>query len=294
MTSHEKLSYLYHLLFEFATQKGLLGIDPQDGTPVLDVLIGSLERNLGDAALVDCGEAGTRLRSAPLEAAVFHIQFVVNSSFFIVNFNAVVLARLGYPAEELQLMRFTDLLTTASQHEWQRLASVLVPSSPFYIVVELVLVSRDARLLPLVCSVSSLCFGSFILVTSISRVRSDEAVLEASAQHVVEARELVSARQLHAYILAHLAFPMPPLKQFALQFGISTTSLYTAYQQMYGCTPFQFYQEERLNQSYALIQHTSIQLKEIGFLCGFDNYVNFYKAFKKRFGFAPGQLGRGV
>ena len=239
MTPHEKLFSLYHLLFEFATQKGLHCIDP-GATPVLDVLIGTLENAMGGKAV---GEVGTQLRPAPMEGSVFHIQFVVNASFFIVNFNAVVVTRLGYPAKELHLMRFTDLLTTASQQEWHRLVSVFVTSPSFYLVVELVLVSRDARLVPLMCSISSLCFGSFMLVTSISCVRAEVAILEASTLNAVQARDLAFAGQLHAYILAHLAVPLPPLKHFALQFGISTTSLYTAYQQRYGCTPYQFYKK---------------------------------------------------
>lgn len=293
MTPQEKLSYIYYLLFEFATQKVLQCAVNQNGTPVLNDLINTLEMAVEEASPDNFTEVGLNLQSGPLEAAVFHFQFVINADFFIVNFNTVVVDRLGYNADELHLMRFVDFLTANSQQQWHQLTSMFVTAPPSFSVVELVFVSKDLKLLPLLCSVSSLRFGSFIFVTSISCLRADVTSLKLSNKNTAEERETGFSRVLHAYILDHLDVPLPPLKHFALQYGASTTSLYNAYHGLYGCTPYQSYQEARLNKSYALIQHTSIQLKEIGFLCGFENYLNFYKAFKKRFGFAPGQLERG-
>lgn len=36
----------------------------------------------------------------------------------------------------------------------------------------------------------------------------------------------------------------------------------------------------------------AIPLKEIAYLKGFNTYLNFYKAFKKKFKYAPNQIGQ--
>ena len=42
-----------------------------------------------------------------------------------------------------------------------------------------------------------------------------------------------------------------------------------------------------------MIQQTKIPLKEIAIMNGFNTYLNFYKAFKKRFKYAPSEVDRG-
>jgi transcriptional regulator GlxA family with amidase domain len=41
-----------------------------------------------------------------------------------------------------------------------------------------------------------------------------------------------------------------------------------------------------------MIEHTGIPLKNISVMNGFNNYPNFSKSFKKRFGFSPYELKR--
>lgn len=42
-----------------------------------------------------------------------------------------------------------------------------------------------------------------------------------------------------------------------------------------------------------MIQQTKIPLKGIAIMNGFNTYLNFYKAFKKRFKYAPSDVERG-
>jgi transcriptional regulator GlxA family with amidase domain len=41
-----------------------------------------------------------------------------------------------------------------------------------------------------------------------------------------------------------------------------------------------------------MIEHTTIPLKNISVMNGFNNYSNFSKSFKKRFGFSPYEMKR--
>ena len=55
---------------------------------------------------------------------------------------------------------------------------------------------------------------------------------------------------------------------------------------------YQFYNEERLKRACFMIEHTQIPLKNISIMNGFNNYPNFSKSFKKRFGFSPYEVKR--
>jgi transcriptional regulator GlxA family with amidase domain len=43
-----------------------------------------------------------------------------------------------------------------------------------------------------------------------------------------------------------------------------------------------------------LIEQTNIPLKQIAYMNGFNNYPNFSKAFKKKYGHSPNDLKRGT
>jgi len=47
-----------------------------------------------------------------------------------------------------------------------------------------------------------------------------------------------------------------------------------------------------LKKAYLLILQTDLPLKEVAFQCGFLAYLNFYKAFRKKYGFSPSEVAR--
>ena len=55
---------------------------------------------------------------------------------------------------------------------------------------------------------------------------------------------------------------------------------------------YKFYTDERLKRATYLIQKTEIPIKEIAFICGFNDYNNFSKAFKKKYNYPPSALKR--
>lgn len=104
--------------------------------------------------------------------------------------------------------------------------------------------------------------------------------------------EAAIIKQVHEYILNHLDEPLISIKQLSVHFKINEFKLKTGFREQYNTSIYQFYNDERLLRAKKLIETTGISLKKIAFICGFNSYLNFYKAFKKKFGCAPGEITR--
>lgn len=92
------------------------------------------------------------------------------------------------------------------------------------------------------------------------------------------------------YLLTHLDQPFPKVSTLAMHFGVSHQVLQRGFRMVYSCSMYQFYQESRLQKAYVLVVQGQLPLKLIAYQCGFEMYLNFYKAFKKRFGLSPRAL----
>jgi transcriptional regulator GlxA family with amidase domain len=75
-------------------------------------------------------------------------------------------------------------------------------------------------------------------------------------------------------------------------FAIEEHILKNGFRTFFKTSVYNFYQEERLKRANLMIRQTAVSLKEIAYLNGFKGYLNFYKAFKKRFGYKPSDLSR--
>lgn len=94
------------------------------------------------------------------------------------------------------------------------------------------------------------------------------------------------------YIHNHLEEPLPTTKELAKMFGSNEFTLKDTFRNVVKTSIYQFYNEERLKKAHFLIKETIIPLKEIAIICGFNDYPNFYKAFKKRYNYPPSEVKR--
>lgn len=99
-------------------------------------------------------------------------------------------------------------------------------------------------------------------------------------------------QSVYEYILEHLDEPLPTTKELSKMFGTNEFKLKDSFRHFFKTSIYKFYTEERLKKAYQLIQNTNIPLKEIAFTSGFNDYISFYKAFKKRFQYSPSELQR--
>lgn len=94
------------------------------------------------------------------------------------------------------------------------------------------------------------------------------------------------------YILNHLEETLPSTKELSQMFGTNEFTLKENFRNLLKTSIYQYYNDERLKKAYLLIQQTKIPLGNIAVLSGFNNYANFFKAFKKKYKVAPSDLKR--
>ena len=99
-------------------------------------------------------------------------------------------------------------------------------------------------------------------------------------------------QKVQEYIVNHLAEPLPSTKELSKMFGTNEFTLKESFREILKTSIYQYYNDERLQRSYFLIQQTALPLKEVAFVCGFNEYTNFYKAFKKKYKCNPNQVLR--
>lgn len=101
-------------------------------------------------------------------------------------------------------------------------------------------------------------------------------------------------QKVYEYIIEHLDEPLPSTKELSKMCGTNEFKLKDSFRHFFKTSIYQFYNDERLKKAHQLIQQTSIPLKEIAFISGFNDYTNFYKAFKKKYGYSPSDLNRNI
>jgi len=99
-------------------------------------------------------------------------------------------------------------------------------------------------------------------------------------------------QKVQDYILNHLEAPLPSTNELSEMFDTNEFTLKDSFRNLLKTSIYQYYNDERLKKAHILIQQTEIPLKQIAFLCGFNNYTNFFKAFKKKFSFSPSEVVR--
>ncbi|MGC4041880.1 MAG: AraC family transcriptional regulator [Flavobacterium sp.] len=99
-------------------------------------------------------------------------------------------------------------------------------------------------------------------------------------------------QKVQDYILNHLEEPLPSAKELSKIFGTNEFTLKEGFRNIAKTSIYQFYNDERLKKSHFLIESTLIPLKEVAYICGFNEYTNFYKAFKKKYNYSPSEINR--
>lgn len=72
--------------------------------------------------------------------------------------------------------------------------------------------------------------------------------------------------------------------------GMSKSSFYRSFSQEYGISPVQLILEERVKYAKSLLSEAELSIKEVGFMCGFNDPNYFSRAFRKLEGETPSQF----
>jgi DNA-binding response OmpR family regulator len=113
-----------------------------------------------------------------------------------------------------------------------------------------------------------------------------------SLQVTPDTRQLKSAeraRAIHQQLI-NTKGKLPTIEELATQYACSARTLNDEFAAEYGQPIYPCLTEYRFKQAHAIIQHTSTPLKTLAENFGYTHVNHFNAAFRKKFGYAPGQL----
>ncbi len=97
--------------------------------------------------------------------------------------------------------------------------------------------------------------------------------------------------QAREILLTRLENP-PTLTELSRIVGTNECTLKRGFKETFGCTVYNFVQENRLEKAYQLITGCGYNVSESAFAVGYSNLSHFSKVFKIKFGISPGKIAR--
>ncbi|MFV8271472.1 helix-turn-helix transcriptional regulator [Flavobacterium sp. GT2N3] len=290
--NQQRIKAIYQMLFEMATGNlsfRIIKTDQNDELDKLSEMLNNLARLMHDIIL-RLGYINPHYSYQNLVQTTF----ILNDKFTISNFNAHVPEALCCKSEELFHVDFGKFIAPKSFSIWNQKKMEASLDDNYHSTVQLIFITGNNKLLPSFCTISRLQYSDKIVISSITTILH-ELLPHASHSRKITAdkqSEAVVMQSIYDYILNHLEEPLPSLKKLAAMFDSEEHKLKIGFRKYFNTSVYNFYHLERLKKSHLLIQNTQISLKEIAFTCGFSAYLNFYKAFKKHYGYAPSDLNR--
>jgi AraC-like DNA-binding protein len=288
----QRIKMIYQMLFEMATGNFSFRIIITDQNDELDKLSEMLNKLAGEMhdLLLRSGYVNPHYSYQNLVQTTF----ILDNNFIISSFNAHVPGALYYESEELFQTDFGKFIAPQSFSIWNQKKMEASLDDNYHSTVQLIFIMANNKLLPSFCTISRLRYSDKIIVNSITTILQEllsdvNCVIKIATEKQSEA---VVMQSIYNYILNHLEEPLPTLKKLAAMFASEEHKLKIGFRKYFNTSVYNFYHLERLKKSHLLIQKTEIPLKEIAFICGFSAYLNFYKAFKKQYGYAPSDLNR--
>jgi len=287
----ERLKKIFQMLFEMATGNLTFRITDAGADELKNI---SVELNEIAEMLQQLLRESGCINPYYTYQNLIQLLFVLDQDFILIGFNATVPVALKHKTETMLNINFKTLLAPPSQEIWKTIKTEAAENDSYHSTVPLIFVTGDKRLMPTFCIVSRLLYSDSIIVSCVS-TQLDE-MIAVNAQHsygkIRKQTEVTAVQNLHDYILSHLDEPLPSLKQLSKMFFTEENVLNNGFRTTHQTTIYNFYHEQRLKRAHLMIQQTTVGLKQLAFMNGFQSYLNFYKAFKKRFGYSPSVLTR--
>jgi AraC-like DNA-binding protein len=226
--------------------------------------------------------------------------FILDTDFIIRSYNSAVPTVLGFPHEMLYNKPFSCILSKESLPIWDSIAASILYDANYNSTLQLIYITQEQLLVPCFCTISRLMHSTNILISSVTTVIEETIVAKALVSpedtHLLSGFNSYSdvqlIQQVYDYILNHLDSPLPSLKELSQIFGTNDNKLKQGFKLLFKTSIYQFYTNERLKRAHLLIQQTTIPLKRIATIMGFNTYPNFSRTFKKHFDYAPNAIER--
>lgn len=293
-SDHDRVRSIFQMLFEMATGNFTFRIRRSTHEDELDELANVLNM-VAVAMRESLFNSGNIIPHYTYQSLV-QTTFVLDNNFIIEGISANVSNLLGYRAEMLFNIPFKDVLSIQSIDLWQSIVDEAERDPAYHNTIQLIFVATNRQIIPSFCTVSRLLNSQNIFVSSVATILQNSlsdvfGIPSGTASRTSDSKLI---QDVHDYIISHLEEPLPTLKELSRLFSTNEFKIKDGFRQFFNTSVYQFYNEERLKKAHLLIQQSGESLKSIAFSCGYNDYTNFYKAFKKRFGYPPSDLHRNL
>lgn len=247
-----------------------------------------------------------------MEGSLFHLgyvnphisyQYTIQSTYLldengaINNFSTDIPDLLGITSNELMGTHFSEILERKSRESWLTIKKLLQQRK----------ITRTALFLDFETSkkltVSAACNILWLFDRKKIMVALFKVIIEGNQNPLQKSKKKLNKKtpnkediqliqSVHEYVLAHKNASFPPLRELAMKFGTNEFKLKTGFQQLFNTSIYKLYTDQRLKRALLLIQHTNLPLKEIAFMCEYNTYSNFSRAFKINYGCPPSAISR--
>lgn len=281
------------MLFEMATGNLVFRLqveDKKDGTDAIIALLNELANKM-QTMLVEYGY----VRPFYSYQSLIQLTFVLDEEFTFKNCSANMQSILGYNPENMIGIRKMDaVIAPVAKEYWSIVTREINQHTDFHSTVNLIFLTQENLLLPKFCTISRLQFSNEIIITSLTTTLEDFLydLPRSKSTSKPKISQIETLQKIHDYIMDNLDQPLLTLRELSRMFNINESDLKNGFRAFFHTSIHKFYNEQRLRRAHLMILQTDIPLKEIAFLNGFNTYLNFYKAFKKRFGYVPSELSR--
>ena len=287
----KQIKAIYQMLFEMATGNMAFRIQDHSNDELKNIAdtLNKIAEDLQEISLA----SGYISCNYPYHNRI-QLTFVLDNDFVLESFNNEVPLILKYKPDTIVNTDFEKLIARQSKELWNGIRAEVNENSNYSGTLQLIFVTGDNHLMPSFCTISRLLYSDEIIVSSVSTILEEMRDMNErlSGSKIRKHNEVTAVQNLHDYILNHLDEPLPTLHSLARMFAVEEHVLKNGFKTFFETSVYNFYQEERLKRANLMIQQTSVSLKEIAYLNGFNGYLNFYKAFKKRFGYKPSDISR--
>ncbi|MGQ7944144.1 helix-turn-helix domain-containing protein [Flavobacterium sp. WC2509] len=280
------------MLFEMATGNFTLKLKPDTESKELDELVTILNTvaEKMQSLTTTLGFINPHYTYQGLVQATI----ILNNTFTIKSFSHQIPALLEYNADKLLELRFDEILAKQSIPIWDKIKTETAADSNAFAVVQFIFSTQSQHLIPSYCTVSRFLYSDDIIINFITTVLQDllPEATHISSSVVHNQSDAVLIQKVREYILKNVENQLPTTSELSKIFNVNEFKLKDTFRHFFNTSIYQFYTEERLKKAHLLILQTNIPLKEIAFISGYNDYTNFYKAFKKKFSYSPSELKR--
>jgi AraC-like DNA-binding protein len=218
--------------------------------------------------------------------------FVLDLDFTINDFSNDIPNLLGLEPSKILGKKLDEILAPESVPVWKIIKGKFKQGLLHYTTLPLVFITSEKLIIDTFCSVSKLIPSGLLMVSSFKAARVEQENIIGQEKETYNELDVKLIQAVYDYVLEYNGASFPTLQELARIFGTNENKLKVGFRYLFKTSIYQLYNNQRLERSLHLIQHTNIPLKNIALMIGFSTHSSFSRAFKIKYGYPPTHFER--